>query len=82
MTLTLSRIFTYIMILNCLKIFERGIGDMERTQSSRLKLVTCNCELDIAWLSYHSSANKFTENENPSRGKGVKERTQTQGSNL
>ena len=31
-----------------------GIGDTERTQNSRLKPVTLNCDLDIlsAWLSY------------------------------
>ena len=29
----------------------KGKGDMERTRNSGLKMVTCSCNLESAWLS-------------------------------
>ena len=57
---------------------------MERTQNSRLKHMTFNCDLDLesAWLSYGFCTSSLSEaniqpkfNENPSRGKGGMEWT-------
>ena len=64
----------------------RGKGDTERSQNSRLKPVTLNCDL----VSLHGwamgSAHHFTEaniwpklKENPSRGKGDIEWTRNSG---